>query len=174
MAEYKKSEFLKEIEGGRVDFTKEEFATLEQFVERRYRAMAPAAAAPMMENAPAPSTSIGMFMPSTVPELRCRENLGTSLKRFRTWACVSCCDSAFDSEIVIKTSGTPLAEHESLHERSLVENSLKAWQALMKALEKEKDIMEIVIDIGSEAWHALTKIAAETEEAAYDRATVRI
>ena len=100
MAEYK-SEFLNEIEGGRADFTDEEFATLKQFVERRDRATAPAAAAPM-ENAPAPSTSIGMFMPSTVRELRGRENLGTFLKRFRTWACVSRCNSALDAEIVVR------------------------------------------------------------------------
>ena len=41
----------------------------------------------------------------------------------------------------------------------------------MKALQKETEIIEIVIDIGSlsEAWRALTKIAAETQEAAYDR-----
>ena len=123
MAEYK-SEFLNEIEGS-ADFTDEEFATLKQFVERRDRAAVPAAAAPM-ENAPASSTSIGMFMPSTVPELRGRDNLGTFLKRFRTWACVSRCDSALDSEIIVKTTGTPLAELERLHERSLVGNSMKA------------------------------------------------
>ena len=81
-----KSEFLNEISGGRAAFTEEEFAMLKQFVEQRDRAMA-AAAAPM-ENAPAPFTSIGMFMPSTVPELRGRENVRTLLQRFRTWACV--------------------------------------------------------------------------------------
>ena len=136
MKEYK-SEFLNEIAAGRADFTDEDFAAIKQFVERRNRATAPAAAAPM-EYAPAPSTSIGMFMPSTVPELRGRENLGTFLKRFRTWACVSRCDSALDTEIVVKMSGTPLAELERLHDRRLVENLLKAWQALTKALEKRK------------------------------------
>ena len=125
-----------------------------------------------MENAPAPSTSIGILMTSTVPELRGRESLGTFLKRFRTWACVSHCDSALDSEIIVMTAGTPIAELERLHDRSLVENSLKAWQALTKALEKEKEIMEMVRDIRSlsEAWRALTKIAADAEEAAYDGA----
>ena len=115
----------------------EEFATLKQFMEQRDRPTAPAAAAPM-ENAPVPPppTSIGMFMPYTVPELRGRENLGIFLKRFRTWACVSCCDSALDSELIVKVSRTPLAELERLHDRTLVENALKAWQALAKALEK--------------------------------------
>ena len=50
-------------------------------MERRGRVTAPAAAA-SMETAPTPSASIGMFMPSTVPELRGRENLATFLQRF--------------------------------------------------------------------------------------------
>ena len=140
-------------------------------MERRSRATAPATATPR-EDAPAPSTSIGMFMSSTIPELRGRKKLGTFLKRFRTWACLSRCDSALDSEIVVSATGTPRAELEQLHEYSLLENSLKAWQALTKALEKKKEVVEIVIDIESlsEAWRALTKIAAETQEGAYDRA----
>ena len=139
-------------------------------MERRGRATAPVTAAPR-EDAPAPSTSIGMFMPSTIPELRGRQNLGTFLKRFRTWACLSRCDSALDSKTVVNTSVTPRTELERLHQYSLVENSLKTWHALTKALEKEKEIMEMVINIGSisEAWSALTKIAAEIQEAAYDR-----
>ena len=75
---------------------------------------------------------------------------------------MSRCDPALDSEVIVKTSGTPRAELERLHDRSLVENFLKAWQALTnKALEKSKEIMEMVIYIGSlsEAWRALRKIA---------------
>ena len=42
---------------------------------------------------------------------------------------------------------------------------------MTKAFEKETEIIEIIIFIGSlsEAWRALTRIAAETQEAAYDR-----
>ena len=76
--------------------------------------MAPATAAPR-EDAPAPSTNIGIFVPSTIPELRSRDNLGTFLKRFRTWACLSHCNSALDSETVVNTTGTPRAELERLH-----------------------------------------------------------
>ena len=169
--EESRSDFLDDIVGGRANVTDEELPALKQFVEQRVRATAPAAAAPM-ENAPSPSTSIGMLMLLTVPELRGRENLGTFLQRFRTWACVSRCDSALDSEIFVKTSGTPLAELERLHDRSLVQNSLKAWQALTKAPEKEEEIMKMAIYLGSlsEAWRTLTKIASDTKEAAYDRA----
>ena len=147
MEDYK-SEFLNELEGGNAFFTEEEFARLKEYVERRGRATVPAAAAPM-ENVPAPSKSIGMFMPSTVLELRGPDNLGTFLQCFRTWACVSHCDSALDSKIIMRTSGTPLAELERLHDRTLVDNSLKAWQALTKALEKEEEMLKMVLDIGS-------------------------
>ena len=144
MEEYK-NEFLNELEGGSANFT-DEFARLKEYVERRGRATAPATAAAPRENAPAQSTSIGMFMPSAVQELRGRENLGTFLTRFRTRACVNRCDSALDAEMIVKMSGTSLAELERLHDRTLVENSLKAWQALTKALERE-DIMKMVIDM---------------------------
>ena len=105
-------------------------------MERRGRATAPAAAAPI-ESASAPSTRIGMCIPSIVSELRGRENVVTFLQRFRTWACVSRVDSALDSEIIVKTSGTPRAELERLYDRYLVDGSLHAWQALPKALEKK-------------------------------------
>ena len=75
MAE-QRSEFLNELEGGTSTFTDEQFAGLERYVERRGRATAPATAAPI-EDAPARSTSMVMFMLSTIPELRGRENLGT-------------------------------------------------------------------------------------------------
>ena len=61
MEQYK-SEFLNELEGGRADFTDEEFARIKQFVECTDRATAPLAAAPT-ENAPALSTSIGSSCP---------------------------------------------------------------------------------------------------------------
>ena len=74
--------------------------------------------------------------------------------------------------MAIKTSGTPRAELERLYNRALVNNSLQVWQSLTKALEKELEIMKMVMEIGSpsEAWRVLSKIAAETEDDAYDRA----
>ena len=71
------------------------------------------------------------------------------MQRFRTWAYVTRCDSALDSEIIVKTSGTPLAVLERLHDRTLIDNSLQAWQALTKALEKEEKMLKMVLDIGS-------------------------
>ena len=97
----------------------------------------------------------------------------TFLQRFHIWACVSRVDSALDPEIIVKTSGTPSAELERLHDRKLVNDLLQAWQALTKALEKEHEILKMVLEIGSlsEAWRrALMRIADESGEVAYDRA----
>ena len=61
------------------NFSEEEFARVKEYVERRDRATAPADAA-LVETAPAPSASIGMFMPSTAPELWGRKNLAMFLQ----------------------------------------------------------------------------------------------
>ena len=153
------------------NFSEEEFARVKECVERRDHGMAPADAAPV-EAAPAPSASFGMFMPSTAPELRGRKNLAMFLQRFYTWASVAGCESAHVSDVSIKTSGTPRAELERLYNRALVHKSLQVWQSLTKALEKEPEIMKMVLEIGSpsEAWRALSKIADDTEDDAYDKA----
>ena len=54
----------------------------------------------------------------------------------------------------------------------LTGKSLRVWQSLTKALERESEIMKMVMEIGSpsEAWRALKKIPVETEDDAYDRA----
>ena len=113
------------------NFSEEEFARAQQCMERRAREMAP------VETAPAPSAKTGMFMPSSHPELRGRENLAMVLERFYTWASVAGCDSALDSELAIKASGTPRAVLERLYNRALIDNSLHVWQSLTNALEKE-------------------------------------
>ena len=60
---------------GNEDLSDEEFhLKLGEYMERRGRAATPTAP---METASAPPRSIGMFMPSTVPELRGRDNLPT-------------------------------------------------------------------------------------------------
>ena len=153
------------------NFSEEESARVKEYMERRDRGTAPTDEAPV-ETAPALSARTGMFMPSSAPELRGRENLAMFLERFYTWASVTGCDSALDSELAIKTSGTPRAELGRLYNRALVNNSLQVWQSLTKALEKEPEVMKIVMEIGSpsEARRALKKIAVETEDDAHDRA----
>ena len=156
MAEFR-SEFLHELMGENGNFSEEEFRTkLKEYLEEGGRETAP------VETAPAPSASMGMFMPSSAPKLRGRKNLATFLERFYTWASITGCGSALDSDMPIKASGTPRAELERLYNRALVDKSLEVWQSLTKALEKEPEIMKMVMKIGSpsEAWRTLSKIAA--------------
>ena len=166
MAEFR-SEFLHELMEENDNSSEEQFRTkLREGIEEGGRETAP------VETAPAPSARIGMFMPSSAPELRGRKNLAMVLEQFYTWASVTRCDSALDSEVTIKTSGTPRAELERLYNRALVNNSLLAWQSLTKALKKEPETMKMVMEIDSpsEAWRALNKIGVETEDDAYSRA----
>ena len=60
-------------------FSKEEFARVKEYMERRDRGTAPTDEAPV-ETALAPSARIGMFMPSSAPELRGRKNLAMFLE----------------------------------------------------------------------------------------------
>ena len=73
------------------NLSEEEFARAKECMERRDRETAP------VETAPAPSARIGMFVPSSAPELRGRKNLAMFLERFYTWASVTGCDEALDS-----------------------------------------------------------------------------
>ena len=75
----------------------------------------------------------------------------------------------------MNTSEIPPVQLERLHGNKLlvVAESFLAWEVLTKAIvEKGRCIFEMVMNIGSpsEAWRALTKIAAETREEAHDRA----
>ena len=101
-----------------------ELARVKAYVERRDPGTAPTDEAPV-ETAPAPSASIGMFMPSSAPELRGRKNLAMFLESFYTWASVTGCDSALELDVSIKTSGTPRTELERLYNRALVHKSLQ-------------------------------------------------
>ena len=166
MAEFR-GKFLRELVERNENFSEEEFRTrIREYLEEGNRATAP------LETAPARSASIVMFIPSTAPELRGRKNMAMFLQRFYIWASVAGCDSALESDVSIKTSGIPRAELEKLYNRALVQKSLQVWQSLTKALEKEPEIMKMVLEIGSpsETWRPLSKIADEAEDDAYDRA----
>ena len=76
MAEFR-SESLHEFVEQNENFSEEEFRTrIREYLEEGDRSTAP------VKTAPASSASIGMFMPSTAPELRGRTNLAMFLQRF--------------------------------------------------------------------------------------------
>ena len=85
MAKQRSETFLNGLEGGTTaSFMDEEFTRLERCMERRGHAAAPTTAVPAtavpIGEAPARPTGMGMFMPSTMPELRGREDFGMFLK----------------------------------------------------------------------------------------------
>ena len=83
MAEFR-SKFLHKLVEQKKNFSEEELRTrIREYLEEGDRATAP------VETAPAPSASMGMFMPSTAPELRGRKNLAMFLERFYLWASVA-------------------------------------------------------------------------------------
>ena len=74
-----RSDFLHELMGEKDHFSHEQFRTkLREYLEEGGRETAP------VETGPAPSARIGMFMPSSAPELRGRENLAMFLEWFYT------------------------------------------------------------------------------------------
>ena len=75
MTEQRNQSFLSELEQQTASFTDEEFARFLYIMERRGRAAAPAIAT-TIDAASVQPTNAGMFMPSTMPELRGRDNLG--------------------------------------------------------------------------------------------------
>ena len=83
MAEQRNDNFLNELEERTANFTGEDSARFERIMEMRGRAAAPVIAAPL-DAAPAQSTNMGIFMRSTMPNLRDQDHLGIFLKRFRT------------------------------------------------------------------------------------------
>ena len=96
MAEFR-SEFLHELMGENKNFSEDEFRTkLREYLKEENRETAP------VETAPAPSASIGMFMPPSAPMLQGRKNLALFLERFYKWASVTGCNSALDSDVPIK------------------------------------------------------------------------
>ena len=73
----------------------------------------------------------------------------------------------------MSTSETLRVERERQYSSNkLVAESFLAEEVLMKAIEKERRILEMAMDIGFplKSWRALTNIAAKTREGAYDRA----
>ena len=67
--------------------------------------------------------------------------------------------------------GHERAELESTHGREKVNQSIAVWTELVKGIEKDKTLLDIVITAGSpsEAWKILLSLIGESREAAQDR-----
>ena len=137
--------FLTEPEQPTANFTGEDFAKFKRTIEKRGRAAASAIAAPIDATLAQP-TNTCVFMRSTMPELRGRDQLRVFLKRFRSCTFSNRCNTALHSGII---AGTTRAELERLHSNKLVAEAFLTWGVLTKALEKEIRTLVMVVDIGS-------------------------
>ena len=73
----------------------------------------------------------------------------------------------------IRVAGRERAELDSVHGREKVNQSIAVWTGMVKRIEKDKTLLDMVITAGSrsEAWKLLLSLVGESSEAAQDRVT---
>ena len=93
-----------------------------------------------------------------------RNSLSRFLKRFYTWALSSRSEDALShSCLVIMTGDKSRRELEIEYSRQIVAQSLTVWNGLMKAVEKDKSVADIVVraKASSEAWKILKSMVED-------------
>ena len=95
------------------------------------------------------------------------------IRRFRMWACHHRCGHTLDffSDVVITEEITHSFQDVTFG-RQLVAQWLAVWEVPNKAVEKDYVILRILMKVSSlsEAWRALVIMAAETHDAASNKA----
>ena len=100
-----------------------------------------------------------------------RSTLSNYLKLFQTWTSSYAAGNVLVTEVPIRVVGNERPELESIHGREKVNQSIAVWTGLMKGIEKDKTLLDMVITAGSpsEAWKILLSLVGESSEAAQDR-----
>lgn len=101
-----------------------------------------------------------------------RINLPIFLELFQSWAVLQRCGNALFSKEPVDMNATTRRELEETHGKLMVEQSLFAWSALTRSLERDQKLLDLVVTAGSpsEAWKVLEGLAGlETNEAAGER-----
>ena len=75
------------------------------------------------------------------------------------------------TEVPVKVVGHQRPELESIHGREKVNQSIAVWSGLVKGIEKDKTLLDMVTTAGSpsEPWKILLSLVGESSEAAQDR-----
>ena len=75
------------------------------------------------------------------------------------------------TELPVRVVGNERPELESIRGREKVNQSIAVWTGLVKGIEKDKTLLDMVITAGSpsEAWKILLSLVGESSEAAQDR-----
>ena len=100
-----------------------------------------------------------------------RTTLPNFLKLFQTWTLSHVAGNALVTDEPVRVVGHERSELESIHGREKVNQSIAVWTGLVKGIEKDKTLLDMVISAGSpsEAWKILLSLVGESSEAAQDR-----
>ena len=100
-----------------------------------------------------------------------RSTLSNYLKLFQTWTSSYAAGNVLVTEVPVRDVGNERPELESIHGREKVNQSIAVWTGLVKGIEKDKTLLDMVITAGSlsEAWKILLSLNGESSEAAQDR-----
>ena len=97
-----------------------------------------------------------------------RSTLSNFLKLFQTWTLTHEAGKALVADESIRVVGRERAELDNAHGRKKVSQSIAVWTGLVKGIEKDKTLLDMVITAGSpsEAWKIISNLIGESSEAA--------
>ena len=100
-----------------------------------------------------------------------RVTLSNFLKLIQTGILTHEAGNALVTDEPIRVVGRERAKLDSAHEREKVNQSIAVWTGLVKGIEKDRTLLDMVITAGSpsEAWKILLSLVGESSEAAQDR-----
>ena len=99
-----------------------------------------------------------------------RSTLSNYLKLFQTWTSSYVVGNVLVTEVPVRVVGHDRPEQEDIG-REKFNQSIVVWTGLVKGIEKDKTLLDMVITAGSpsEAWKILLSLVGESSEVAQDR-----
>ena len=101
-----------------------------------------------------------------------RSTLSNYLKLFQTWTSSYAAGNVLVTEVPVRVIENERPELKNICAREKVNQSIAVWTGLVKGIEKDKTLLDMVITAGSpsEAWKILLlNLVGESSEAAQDR-----
>ena len=101
-----------------------------------------------------------------------RSTLTNYLKLFQTWTSSYAAGNVLVTEVPVRVVGHERPELENNHGREKVNQSISVWTGLVKGIDKDKTLLDMMITAAgspSEAWKILLSLVGESSEAAQDR-----
>ena len=102
-----------------------------------------------------------------------RSTLSNYLKLFQRWTSSYEAGNVLVTEVPVRVVGHERPGLENIHGREKVNQSIAVWTGLVKGIEKDKTLLDMVITAGSpsESWKILLSLVGESSEATQDRVT---